>query len=658
LGSDYKHVFSPITIRGVEFKNRIEMAPTSPKLTDDKGYMTTEHIDYFRPIARGGAAIITLGNCSIDILNAQDEPRQVGVDSDDYLIGLSRFNDMCERYGALGSLEINHSGIDAIWEYNHVVPRGPSPVITPREIMRAAAAGRKPIRPVEMTIDEIHEMEQKYIEAAYRCKRAGFKMCMVHGGHGNLIAQFSSPLYNHRRDEYGGSLENRARFAMNILDGIRKKCGEDFVIEFRVSADEMHPDGMHFEETKEYLKLLEDKIDIVNVSCGLHTDVRYFRYWFPNMYMPRMVNVHYAAELKKILKCKVTAVAGITHLDNAEKIIAEGMADFCAMARPLMADPEMPRKYAMNKPEERVPCSRCGFCNRRVGAIKTLMCGVNPKLGREHELEDGMVRRARVQKTVAVVGGGPAGMQAALTLLERGHKVVLFEKEQSLGGNLTAAAAMELKQDMKDYHAYLCRTVMKSGADIRLGVKATPEVIREIRPDALVIAVGAEAFMPDVPGIDLPHVHWAADADMDKVPVGSEIAIIGGGSLGMESAYTQSQRGKKVRVFEIRPALGAGLEASELMPALQKNGVEIYTNRRLLSIHPDKIVCSVIGTGEIEEYPCDTVLISAGLVPRKQDVEALRHVLPETEVYIVGDAKAPRTLGDAVHDGFNAALNI
>lgn len=658
MGSDYKHVFSPITIRGVEFKNRIEMAPTSPKLTDEKGYITTEYIDYFRPIARGGAAIVTMGNCSVDVAHAQDEPRQVGLDSDDYLIGLSRFIDMCRRYGAVASAEVNHAGIDAVWEYNHVPPVGPSPVITPREMARAAANGREPVRPVEMTIEQIHEMEQKFIDAAYRLKRAGFKMCMIHGGHGNLIAQFSSPLYNHRKDEYGGSLENRARFAMNILDGIRKKCGEDFVIEFRVSADEMHPDGMHFEETKEYLRLLEDKIDIVNVSCGLHSDVKYFRYWFPNMYMPRMNNLHYAAELKKILKCKVATVAGVCNLDNAEWILSEGMADFCAMARPLMADPEMPRKYAQNRPEDRVPCTRCGFCARRIGAIKTLACGVNPKLGREHELEDGLVRAARVKKTVAVVGGGPAGMQAALTLLERGHRVVLFEKEQALGGNLTAAAAMELKQDMRDYHAYLCRAVEKSGADVRLGVRAAPEVIRELNPDALIIAVGAEANRPEVPGIDLPHVHWAADADMGKVETGQEIAIIGGGALGLESAWTQSRRGKKVRLFEIRSSVGTSGEQGELLPMLEENGVEIFTNRKLLAVYPDKILCQELTTGRTEEYPCDTVLLAAGLKSRQEDVEALRHLLPETEVYIVGDAREPRSLGDAVHEGFNAAINI
>ena len=657
MGSDYTHVFSPITIRGVEFKNRIEMAPTSPKFTTEKGYMTTEHINYFRAVSRGGAAIVTLCNCTVDIENAQDEPRQVCVGSDDYLMGLGRLNDMFERYGTLGSIEINYSGLSAMPEYNSVPPLAVSAQYSQKELMRAALAGREPVRALEMTIDQIHEIRQKYIDAAFRCKRAGMKMCMIHGGHGNTIAQFSSPLYNRRNDEYGGKLENRARFAIEILDGIREKCGEDFVIEFRVSADEMHPDGMHFEETKEYLKMLEDKIDIVNVSCGLHSDMRYFSYWQPGMYMPRMVNVPYAAELKKILKCKVTAVAGITHLDNAEKIIAEGMADFCAMARPLMADPDMPRKYAMNAHESRVPCTRCGYCGTRIGSIHTVACAVNPRLGREDELEDGMVRQARMKKTVAVVGAGPSGMMATLTLLERGHKVVLFEKEAEIGGNLIAAASMDLKLDMKDYLSYICRTVMESGADIRLGTEATPEIISELKPAALVIAVGADPHMPDIPGIGLPHVHWAADADMEKCDIGNDVVIIGGGSLGLESAYTQLTRGKKVKVIEILPQL-SGRPSGELLSMMQQHNTAILTGRRAISILPDRIVCTVIGTGEVEEHICDTVLISAGLVSRRGTVEAMRHILPETEVYITGDAKEPRSLGEAIHEGFNAAINI
>ena len=659
MGSDYKHIFTPITIRGVEYKNRIEMAPTSPKFTDDKGYITTEHIDYFRAPARGGAAIVTLGNCSIDIARAQDEPRHVGLDSDDYIIGLSRLSDMFERYGTVGSLEINHAGRDAVPDLNGLVaPIGPSAGLLDKEVFRAKAAGRAPIPAIEMTRDMIRETIRKYVDAAYRCYRAGFRHLLLHGGHGNMIAQFASPLSNCRYDEYGGSPEKRARFALEILDGIRKKCGDGLVIEFRVSADEIHPDGMHFEETKNFLRMLEDKIDIVNVSAGLHSHLPYYRNWFPNMYMPRMINVHYAAELKKILRCKITTVGAIMNLANAEKILAEGWADFVAFARPLMADPDMVRKFAFNTPEESRPCTRCGYCGRRVGANKTLSCAVNPKLGREAELEDGEVRCARVRKTVAVVGAGPAGLQAALTLTERGHTVVLFEESGRLGGNLAAAASMDLKTDMKDYLAWLVRQAEARLADIRLNTRATADVIRALRPDALVIAAGARPFIPDVPGAALPHVHWAADADMGNCAVGDSIVLIGAGSLGLESAVTQTGSGRKVTVLELRDAVPMGGDAGELLAILKERGAPILTGRRVTAILPDKVICAVDAAGTPEEHRCDTVLISAGLVSRRDVVEDLRRLLPETEVYIVGDAKQPRSLGDAVHDGFNAALNI
>lgn len=644
-------------IRGLEIKNRVILAPISPRLATEKGYITTDYIDYFRPFARGGAAVLTLGNCSVDDERGREAPRQVSLADDGCLLGLARFEDMCRRYGAIACPQLGHPGIDADWEIGRVRPIGPSALITPREKTRAVARGREPVRAEEMTVDQIQDVEQMFVEAAWRCKRAGMRMILLQGGHGNLIAQFASPLYNHRKDMYGGSLENRARFALNVLRGIREKCGEDFVINLLVSADEMHPQGMRFEETKEFLRMLEDHVDIVTVSCGLHTDIRYYRYWLPNMYMPRMVNVRYAGELKKILKCKVAAVGGIANLDEAERVLSEGLADFCAMTRPLMADPEMPRKYAKNCPEKRIPCARCGSCVDRISVAKPLICAVNPRLGREGELEDGLVRPARVKKTVAVVGGGPAGMQAVLTLLERGHRPVLFEKEKTLGGNL-AAAASPLRPDMREYCEHLCQAVLQSGADIRLGVKASPRLIGELKPDALIIAVGAEPLRPDVLGIDLPHVHWAAKAASGKAELGREIAIIGGGTLGLESAYAQSQEGRKVRLFEIRSALGGTMDKNELMPALEKNGVEIYTSRRLLAVYPDHIVCEELATGALEEHPCDTVLIAAGLKSRKRDVEALRHLLPETEVYIVGDAKAPRSLGDAVHEGFSAAVSV
>jgi 2,4-dienoyl-CoA reductase-like NADH-dependent reductase (Old Yellow Enzyme family)/thioredoxin reductase len=658
MGSNYINVFTPITIRGVEFKNRIEMAPTSPKFTTKEGYVTQEHIDYFRAVARGGAAIVTMGNCSVDIRNARDEPRHMGLDDNDYISGLGRMIDMCDRHGIICSAEINHAGLDSLYDFTHVPAIGPSPMMMEKELQLAAANSRTPVLGREMSYEQIQETIRKYVEGAYRCKVAGFKMCMVHGGHGNLISQFASPLFNKRTDEYGGKLENRARFAIEVLDGIRRKCGEKFVIEFRVSADEMHPDGMHFEETKDFLKLLEDKVDIVNVSCGLHSHFKYFRYWSPNMYMKHMINVPYAAELKKILKCRVTAVAGIANLDEAEKIISEGWADFVAMARPLMADPDMVRKYAYNQPEEHRPCIRCGYCGRRMMAERTTACAVNPKLGREHELIDGAVIPAKVKKKVAVVGAGPAGMQAALTLTERGHDVTLFEKEPVLGGNLIAASSMDLKTDMKEYLDYIRRQVVKSGVELLLNTEVTLSLMLELRPDAIVIAAGSTPNMPRVPGIDLPHVHWAADADMGKCLVGDNVVVVGGGSLGLESAVTQSSKGKKVTVIELLTELPMNADKAELLPMLKVNGAAILTGRRLSEIRSDSIVCTVLGSGKYEEYACDTVLISAGMVPRKELCEELRHLIPETEVYIVGDAKEPRTIGDAVREGFDAALNI
>ena len=659
MGSDCRHVFEPITIRGVEYKNRVELAPTSPKYPSKEGYMTKGHIEYFRAAARGGAAIITLGNCSVDIAHAQDEPRQVGLDNDDYLIGLSRLADMCERYGAQASLEVNHAGLDALFDFNGVAAIGPTARLMEKEVLRARLKGREPVPAIEMTPEMIRDVVDMYVEGAYRCKRAGMNMCLVHGGHANLIGQFSSPLYNHRTDEYGGSLETRARFCIEILDGIRKRCGEDFVIEFRVSADEMHPDGMHFEETKEYLQMIQDKIDIVNVSCGLHSEYKYFRYWSPNMYMGEMINVPYARELKKILRCKVNTVAGICDLDNAERILSEGWADFVAMARPLMADPELVRKYAFNKSEERRPCARCGYCGKRITGIKTVACGVNPMLGREDEFPGGKLPPIERPKKAVVIGSGPAGMAAAVTLAQRGHDVTLFEREGQLGGNLNAAAAMALKMHMKQYLRYITRQTERWVKDIRLNTPATPEAVAALEPEAIVIAVGADPLIPPVPGADLPHVHWAGDAETGRCTVeGERVAVIGGGAVGIESAWTQAMAGKKVTIIELTDALTAAEAVNELLPAIREKGGEVLIAHRLEEIREGSISVTDLGTGERKDLPCDTVLFAAGLCARKDEAAPFRHLIPETEIFVVGDAKKPRSIGDAIHEGFNAAVNI
>src|SRR5512139_1838928 len=395
MGSKYLHVFTPIRIRGVDFKNRLEMAPPSPNLADREGRVTPEFVDFFRPFAKGGAAIIHVGNSVVDIKEACDEERQLDLGSDQCILPLTRFVEMCHGYGSLASLEINHNGKDSDPDKTGKAAFSPTSFIPSSEIWRSQMHGRQPIPTVEMDHAKIKETVEKYAVAAYRCKRAGFKMCMIHGGHGNLISQFASRLYNKRKDGYGGSLENRARFAVEVLDRVRELCGENFVIEYRISADEIHPDGMHFEETLQFIELIQHKVDILHVSAGLHGEFQYMRNWWQNYLMDRMYNVHYAADIKKAFpKLLVCTVGSIMDIKKAEEIIAAGQADFVAMCRPLLADPEMPRKYALGREEDHRPCLRCQYCGFRLMIPAVINCAVNPFLGNETEFPEARIRKA------------------------------------------------------------------------------------------------------------------------------------------------------------------------------------------------------------------------------------------------------------------------
>ena len=665
MKSRYAHVFEPLKIRNVVFKNRLEMAPPSPNLASRDGKVTTEFVDFFRPIARGGIAVIHVGNSVVDIREACDEERQLDLGSDDCILPLTRFVEMCHGFGALASLEINHNGKDSQFEKTGKAAYSASSFITASELHRARATGREPVPTVEMDHAKIRETVEKYALAAQRCKRAGFKMCMLHGGHGNLLSQFASSLYNKRNDEYGGPLENRARFAIETLSRIKELCGEDFIVEYRISADEIHPVGMRFDETLKFIEMIQDKIDILHVSAGLHGDLRYMRNWWQNYLMARMYNVHYAADIKKAFPClRVCTVGSIMNIRQAEEIIAEGKADLVAMCRPILADPEMPRKYSLGREDDHRPCLRCQYCGLRLIIPAVINCAVNPFLGNETEFPECRVKKADVRKRVAVIGGGPAGIQALLTLCERGHDVTLYEKTDRLGGHVATGSELPFKQDLKDYLDYLRRQANKAPARIVFNIDVTPEILLREAYDALIIAVGSEPIIPAVPGIDKAHVHLAPEADSGAAAIGEKTVIIGAGAVGVESAIGLKRRGKDVRLIEASPDLeglsksAGGAAAMELTTLIEELKIPVEFGCWLEEVTNDKIVCRDMKLSKRVEFPADTVLLAAGMIPRSDTVDSLRRCVPETEVFVVGDAAEVGTIAGAVRSAFRAAAYI
>ena len=565
MSTKYPHVYDPITIRGVYFKNRIELAPPGCGGGYDESSLSPfgggplRFVEYFRPFARGGAAIVSVGNCTIDITECNDEgPDQIELKYDSCIAPMSVFADMCRTYGAHGSLEVNHCGAT-----QGNIPNSkagdtgfaPSAIVTSAERVRAERDGRAPNNLREMSRQKIEETVQKYADASLRCKKAGMQMLVFHGAHGNMLAQFFSPFFNRRTDEYGGSIKNRARFACEVLDATRAAVGEDFVIEYRISADEGVDGHTRFDETMQFVEIIKDKVDILHVSGGLHDTMGEPWHMRP-MVQPYMwdwmYNTHYAADIKKAFPdLIVNTVGSIKSVEQAEEIISSGKADFVAMKRALQADPNMPRKYAEGRPWDHRPCIRCSCMFRNKSGAFSRGCSVNPYIGRQDGYTEGDLPPAQIKKKVAVIGGGPAGITAMQTLVERGHDVTLYEKSGEIGGNVKKGAMLPVKKDVAQYLDYLQAQAEHTTAKVLLNTEATPDALAKENYDAVIVAIGSEPIVPNIPGIDKPLVHWAPDARAAGIDVGKNVVIVGAGAIGIEYAIHYAEEGRKVTMVEI-----------------------------------------------------------------------------------------------------------
>ena len=645
----YPNVFSPIRIGNMEVKNRIQFSPMVSSLSTPTGGVSPELLGYIKYQAQSGVGVITIGSTPIDHINGVDFFGALDVTSDDNITDLRRISEITHRYGVKISCELVHAGRSAPKCF-----RPNSPAIAPSAI--PVENGPTDIR--EMNETDMEIVRNEYCDVAERLMKAGFDMVMVHAAHGNLLAQFMSPKYNRRTDEYGGSFENRVRWPLSVLKAMRERVGRGLCIDMRISGDELVPGGMGIEETKAFIRLAQEYIDTVHVSQGLIVEPRYMPYTMPAFYLPHCHNVKWSEQVKADpeIHIPVTVVGSITTIAEAEEIIASGKADMVAMARQLMCDNQLLHNAYRGEEEKTRPCLRCHEC--APAEIVHLRCATNPRLGREFEL--GEIQPSRHPRKVVVVGGGVAGCMAAKTLVERGHEVILMEQGDKLGGRLHEISCLSFKFDMRRHLKWLMSSTMECGAKILLNTEATPEIILALKPDVVFIATGADRIAPPIPGLNRSNVHHVLDVDTGREAVGDTVVVCGGGLSGTESALQLAMEGKKVTVVDMLPVEQFARDHSPaprgmLLQLLEQYGVKLIGSVRVCEIGDDGVaVQSMDGAKTV--LPCDDVVAAFGMKKNDRLLKQMQELMPD--VIAVGDCNVVKNIKNANQVAFNLALDL
>lgn len=651
-------LFEPGKIGTLEIKNRIVMAPMYLQAHDPEGFIRDHLVDYFVERAKGGVGlIITMSSSSLAFGRA---PGRAGTWDDKFIPGLRKVSRAVHEAGAKIAWQILYHGkLLSVWldqpppEFAHTSIR--------KEEIRAIGPSAIPWvynnkLPEEATKQDIEEIVEGFGEAARRVKDAGFDAVEVHGAHGYAITQWLSPRDNKRTDEYGGSVENRARFACDIIRRVRQKVGPDFPILFRFSGSDFLPGGINIEDSVRQAPLfVEAGADALHVSACefMTTQWQFLSYLFPDAAI-----VHLAEAIKKVVKVPVITVGKIWDPRFAERILQEGKADFVAMGRALIADPELPNKAREGRFEDIRRCIYCNNCLQvgiRPPSVKARgrTCTINPAMLREREFE---IKPTSSPKKVIAVGGGLAGMEAARTLAERGHHVTLYEKSHKLGGQWAIASKQPSKEAFASVTDRLSSGLEKAGVTVKLNFEVTPQVIDEAKPDAVVVATGATPATLDVPGIEGKNVVQAVDVIMGKAEVGDRVVVVGGRYVGMEVADYLAEQGKKVTLVT-RRSLGRDTEENiyrELRNRLVDKGVNIYQFTPVDELREDGV--HIVFNQELLFLKADTVVLAVGAKSENSLAQELQKA--GVKVYTIGDCVKPRDAAEAIREGAEVGREI
>ena len=628
---------TPVRIGNVLLKNRIISAPTTMhSLSNGELYPTEDAISFFESRARAGVGMVTVAGLKVGKDVADDGQNTAwDVNQPNHRNKLMELVERVHFYGAKISMELI-----GIFPEGYTVSDGCS--------IMGWATGH------EITREAMEQFKEDWAQAAADLVDCGFDAILIHAGHSVPLAQFLSPLTNKRTDEYGGSTENRCRYLIEILDAIRARVGNKLLIEVRISGTEFEEGGIDIDEGIRIGELIQDHLDILQVSAGMHNP-KWMTWVHPCGFRPPMPNVCVAEAFKKTGKFHVPIVTlgAIDSLESAEQIIEDGKADLVTMARSLIADPELIHKGMAGKTADVTPCIKCMRCHDSTVYGHHFQCAVNPTAGLEASLNK-LVQAPGECKKVAIIGGGPAGMKAACVAADRGHQVTLFEASNRLGGMLHYAGYFSFKYPVKDYMNWLIGQVNKRPIDVKLNTKATPETVQGY--DAVLVAIGAEPLILPVPGVEQAKV--AIETLGHENELGDSVILIGGGQVGCETALHYAKLGKKVTVMEMQ---------SELAPDASTTGrnelmTEIAAEPNFISLTGAKCV-SLTATsvtyekdGKQETITADSVVLSAGMKAKTQEADSF--IGTALDFAEIGDCVRARTVEYATKEAYYAAVNL